>query len=406
MEKKKRVSTLDPDPHVVRDNRVRNRARFVFMFFIALIFVGLVAATVRLFMLQAERGFSLLDPGLAGPVGLLLALVLTAFFIRRGVRKTYFYIEKGVVHRHPGFLACTMGGAKHVNMPISDVTSVHFLESPWSNHLVLFKSEKDEMISVPLFLNSPSFYEELANGLNPELREKAADLFLDRTDESLLMRKKGCWALLSRYNWSRVSGRKPGKDLLLDIWRSDRRLLDYSALLSLLDILLPVLSGCDEFLCDAFRLGLALRIRPLVEDVPAALKRTGGGFIPLEEWLELRKGPPLVRPSLPMVGARRYRFGNDKKSLLIGVSDVLPLLYVAAVCRRIGFASTRILFLYDVWGGKHEIASDNVSEPLDDFAVKLMTFAPHVLEIHEERGWSLGSRFRHRNLKKLLKEAG
>ena len=148
---------------------------------------------------------------------------------------------------------------------------------------------------------------------------------------------------------------------------------------------------------------MALRIRSITEHALSSLERPALNCqLPLTRWRKNLQGPPPVKAALPVVAARRYRLDLEHRTLRMGIDEGLALDDLVALLRRRGFTGTRSILIYDLWGQRHEIPPSSTDDALDDLATALLTAAPHILEIHEERSWSLGSRSRRRWLKRQL----
>ena len=477
MKTKKTITTLNPDKPALFDRRLRERVKRIITLAVVFALLGLSAGGLFAFVRHSKTAGVFLEPGLAVPVGLLVIAVVGSVLLRRAAREIFFCVNSDKLYRRPSFWARLAGTSTKRYIALHQVSQIKVIRSPWGNHLVLSCRKEDEMIPVPMNLACPDLYKELYNLLPSESwvdkkeRHTLSALGSSIQGSSIhggsidgsqqeepsssqrsLMKGMGLWTLLSRENWAHLLGsdKEPNEDALMEIWRADRFRLDYSALLSLLDILLPFVGENKELLLDALRLGLTFRIASLVEDaltllekgdevvsnepesekseenepgksednaeenavekaegksVENALEKREYGRHIWRDWSEAQKRPPQVKAALPIMGARRYRLDPEQRLLMMGTSETLSIRYITAMCRRNGFLGTRILFIYDVWGQKHEITPANSPEPLDDFAARLSALAPHIMELHEERSWSFGSRLRHRRLKRLLRDS-
>jgi hypothetical protein len=215
----------------------------------------------------------------------------------------------------------------------------------------------------------------------------------------------GCWILAAEQLWTQVRTGTPDLELLARLHRVERMRLSYSALLTFVERVAPLMPEDPLLQADRLRLALALRFRHYARDAMERLTAMASESVddihpaPLDDWRMVEKHRPPFGRSIPVMSQRRYHMQDGK--LVASSGGSMPLAMLTAFMPVRGFAGIRLLRLYDAWGQHHDVElSAGTPGGLEHWAIRLMDQAPHVMELHDESTWSLGLR---RNLRALAK---
>ncbi|MCD6498709.1 MAG: hypothetical protein J7M25_10485 [Deltaproteobacteria bacterium] len=364
-------------------------------------------------------------PGLLGPFSFLAIVIVAALFLKWRAKRLKGSVQEDRIDLVPTSSARFLLRSDSVHLEAADVSDVVVMDRPSGRELVLVSHET--FIRLPLgrvfgfrlesFLRSvPGPGSERALEVLASLSdaERAAATVGDGSAESMrravgICSTMGCWSLADK-GLSALLDMLPIRDVIEDLWRVERMHLAYMGLYRFLDRLMAheAVFAHDEDLrgrifADWIRINLAFGfhrvadafLRRLLDDDLAV------GELPLDRWKFARQSGPTVRArTFGFLSQGRCRIEEGAVAFVDGRK--LDLGILAAVMPHLGFVGVRSVSLYDVWGQRHDVQSGQVTGALEDWVVALRLAAPHLLELHDQWAWSVGSRRLVRRFGRLL----
>lgn len=424
------IHTTELQPAFVREIKARTRPRLVTAFIVSALLLGLAAFGLWTMTSYGRHPAVFLQPGLLVPVALLVLLVVGALLSRYRARRVQIVLSSESVKKIPGPTARLLAGEHKKNISFKHLQKVAIAPRVWGTHLVL--TNDTQVVNIPLALRPIGFLQDtiaripqdcpghsaaaqhinaLASALQAAVSSKPpnrdSQFSAELTPREQVCEKLGCWMLLARGLWNRVTTGPVERRTVVRLWSTERFRLPFAPLLSFLDVVGPALADEPGVQADRLRLALALRFRGISQSIlnrRRTLHAVGGPAkiaLPLEQWRKTRKMSPPLRPGLPLISQQRYTLEPD--ALVAGSrKDRLPLQFVTAFSCRWGFAGIRAIVVYDAWGHKHNIPAGATEDDLLSFGFRLLHFAPHVMELHEETAWGLGAHYRLTRLRRAL----